>query len=265
VQKPVTVGDVMDLFIKEIPGSPFEKTVDTLKAGDRNQEVTGIITTMFATMDVIKKAIQLKANFIIAHEPTFYNHLDDTSWLEHDEVYKYKADLLKKNGIAVWRCHDYIHSHKPDGVRTGLVNALLWEKYVDKENPSIIHVPTMSFKEVLVHSKKKLDIATVRYEGDLLQPCSRILLLPGAAGGKTQIEFVGKLKPDVLMVGELSEWETAEYIRDARLQGRKIALIVLGHAASEEPGLQWMLAWLKPKLPGIKVDHIVSGNPLSFF
>src|SRR5947209_8171559 len=67
----VTVGEVMDVFIKQVPGAPLPNTVDTLKAGSRNTVVTGIITTMFATIDVINKAIDAKANFIIAHEPTF--------------------------------------------------------------------------------------------------------------------------------------------------------------------------------------------------
>ena len=91
----IMVGDIIDLFIKQIPDAPIKDTVDTLKSGSRDIVVTGIVTTMFATIDVIKKAIAVKANFIIAHEPTFYNHADDTSWLESDDVYQFKRDLLK--------------------------------------------------------------------------------------------------------------------------------------------------------------------------
>src|SRR6478736_5098304 len=46
----VTVGDIMDLFIKQVPGAPFSNTVDTLKAGTRDIKVTGVVTTMFATI-----------------------------------------------------------------------------------------------------------------------------------------------------------------------------------------------------------------------
>jgi hypothetical protein len=67
-----------------------------------------------------------------------------------------------------------------------------------------------------------------------------------------------------LIVGEVSEWETAEYIRDANLLGSKIALIVLGHALSEEPGMEWLVEWLQPKLPGTKIIHIPSGNPFTW-
>src|SRR5688572_14227041 len=71
-----TVGEIMDLFISKVKGSPFPQTVDTLKAGSRDRQVKGIITTMFATIPVILEAKKSGANFIIAHEPTFYNHLD---------------------------------------------------------------------------------------------------------------------------------------------------------------------------------------------
>ncbi|MDB5261125.1 MAG: NGG1p interacting factor [Adhaeribacter sp.] len=259
-----TVGQIINLFLKEVSGAPFDKTVDTLKSGNLDTKVTGIVTTMFATVEVIRKAVALGANFIIAHEPTFYNHQDDTAWLEQDDVYRYKAGLLKKHNIAVWRNHDYIHSHKPDGVQTGLVAALGWQKYYNPENRNRFVIPSISLKALIAHSKEKLSIETVRYIGDLSQTCQRILLMPGASGGRRHIEEMMKEKPDVIMCGEAPEWETVEYVRDAQAKGDKLSLVLLGHAVSEEPGAEWMASWLKPKVPGVKITHLRSRNPLSF-
>jgi putative NIF3 family GTP cyclohydrolase 1 type 2 len=89
-------------------------------------------------------------------------------------------------------------------------------------------------------------------------------LLPGAAGGKRQISEMSTKKPDVLICGEISEWETAEYVRDAQAKGDKLSLIVLGHIASEEPGSEFMIGWLKQNVPNIKAIHIHPGNSLSF-
>ncbi|MEO6686626.1 MAG: Nif3-like dinuclear metal center hexameric protein, partial [Dyadobacter sp.] len=83
-------------------------------------------------------------------------------------------------------------------------------------------------------------------------------------GGPMQVSTAEKEKPDVLIVGELSEWETAEYIRDARSFGQKISLIVLGHAMSEEPGMEWFAEWLQPKLPDVKITHLASGDPFTW-
>ncbi len=66
--------------------------------------------------------------------------------------------------------------------------------------------------------------------------------MPGAAGGMAQIGLLQKEKPDVLICGEIKEWETAEYIRDMRQMGLKTSLIIPGHSVSEEPGLEWLVA-----------------------
>ncbi len=259
-----TVQEVIDMILTSIPGAPFPKTVDTIKAGDASQVVTGIVTTMFATDAVIEKAIKAGANFIIAHEPTFYNHADDVAWLANDEVYKYKKDLLEKSKIVVWRFHDGIHAHKPDGVLTGVLNALGWGKYYDANNPSVISIPPAPLKEIIGHLKNKLAISHLRFVGDLSQSCSHIALLPGSAGRMAQIGLLQKERPDILICGEISEWETAEYVRDSRKMGLKTSLIVLGHALSEEPGLEWLTNWLQPQIPGIKVTHIPSNNPFTW-
>ncbi|MCG2612927.1 Nif3-like dinuclear metal center hexameric protein [Terrimonas sp. NA20] len=262
-QEELNVGQIMDAFIKEVPGSPFEKTVDTLKSGDRNIKVKGIITTMFATIDVINKAIALNANFIIAHEPTFYNHADETAWLKNDDVFNYKMDLLKKHNIAVWRNHDYIHMHQPDGVRDYVVRRLGWTKQYDTES-WVADIQSSSLQTLIMHAKKSLGIKQLRYIGDPRQVCKKILLMPGAAGGQRQITAIGSRKPDVLMCGEIQEWETAEYVRDARSKGDKLSLIVLGHIPSEEPGSAYMAEWVKQKFPAIPVKHVGAGSPFSF-
>jgi putative NIF3 family GTP cyclohydrolase 1 type 2 len=263
-QAPITVGQVMDLILKTIPGAPFAKTVDTLKSGSSSQTVTGIVSTMFATTEVIEKTIAAGANFIIAHEPTFYNHADETDWLKDDDVFQHKHDLLTKNNIAVWRFHDYWHSHRPDGIRTGMLAKLEWEKYVDPANVQLLTLPATPLHQLITHAKQKLGIKQVRVVGDRNQSCQRVLLLPGASGGRNQIAAIEKAKPDVVLCGESSEWETPEYVRDARQQGRKLSLIILGHIMSEAAGMEWLVSWLKPQLPGVKIAYIPSENPFTY-
>jgi putative NIF3 family GTP cyclohydrolase 1 type 2 len=258
-----TVGQIMDMFIKTVPGGPLENTVDTLKSGSRDMKVTGIVTAMFPTVKVIKKAISLGANFIVCHEPTFYNHTDDVSWLQNDEVYRYKADLLQTNNITVWRNHDYIHRLVPDGVTTALIAQLDWKQYQQTSNTFLLN-PNVSLGDLIKKIKDKLGIDKVRYVGDLNQSCSNVLLMPGAAGGKAQISAIEAYKPDVLVCGEISEWETAEYVRDAISEGKILGLVVVGHIASEEAGSEFMMNWLRQHLTGIKVTHVPSGFSLSF-
>jgi putative NIF3 family GTP cyclohydrolase 1 type 2 len=260
----MTVKQVIAALVADIPGAPFPNTVDTIKAGDGDQEVKGIVTTMFATDDVIAKAIRLKANFIIAHEPTYYNHADETKWLGDDAVLKWKQEYLKRNGITVWRFHDGIHRHNPDGIRMGVMQALGWEKLYNPGDPSLVVLPPTSLGDLIGLLKNKLGIGQVKYIGDLKEPCAKVVLLPGASGGQKQIGAIQQYQPHVLICGEINEWETSEYVRDARFMGRKVALVVLGHSVSEEAGMIWLAGVLQQKAPGIPVSHVPSGDAFSW-
>src|SRR5689334_5114758 len=68
--KALTIAQVIDQIKKSINFNSSSGTVDTVKSGNPGQAVSGIVTTMFATVDVIRKAASLGANLIIAHEPT---------------------------------------------------------------------------------------------------------------------------------------------------------------------------------------------------
>ena len=260
----MTIREVIAALLADIPGAPVPNTVDTIKAGNPDQPVMGIVTTMFATDEVIAKTVRLGANFIIAHEPTFYNHPDEVKWLGNDPVLKAKQELLKAHGICVWRFHDGIHRHVPDGIRMGVMQALGWETFYNPADPMLVEAPAESLGNIITLLKKKLGIGHLKYIGDPDQPCSRMVLLPGAPGGQRQIGAIRKYQPDLLITGELNEWETSEYVRDARFIGEKIALVVLGHSVSEEPGMEWLVPVLRQKAPGIPVTHIVSGDAFSW-
>lgn len=254
-----TVQQVIDIILKEIPGFDLQNSVDTIKAGSKDASVSAIVTTMFPTVEVIKKAITLKANFIIAHEPTFYNHADILNWVSNNEVQQKKLQLLNENSITVWRAHDCLHAFQPDGIIYGLIKKLNWSTYY--KSGITVNIPATSLKKIIKHCKTQIGIQQVKVIGDPGQLCRKIALLPGAWGGQLQISTIINEQPDVIIVGEISEWETAEYIRDARLMGASISLIILGHAVSEEPGMEWMAAWLQTKISGVAVSHIPSNDP----
>jgi hypothetical protein len=67
-----------------------------------------------------------------------------------------------------------------------------------------------------------------------------------------------------LVVGEFRELETEEYEREEKSIGSKTALIVLGHSVSEEPGMEYLVEWLQPKLSGLKITHVPSKSPFTW-
>ena len=69
-------------------GEPIneEKTRDKVLFGSPDQELKGIVTTCYASVEVIQKAIDVGANLIISHEALFWNHGDHTDWLQDNKT-----------------------------------------------------------------------------------------------------------------------------------------------------------------------------------
>ena len=255
-----TVQQIIDIIIKDVKGAPFPKTVDTIKYGSSDMVVKGIVTTMFPTVDIIEKTATLGANFIIAHEPTYYNGQDNTNWVADNKIVKQKQELLEKHKITIWRFHDYCHSMVPDMVGYGILKKMNWLSYYTNGETTLT-IPPVSLQQLVQQLKSKLEIKHVRVMGNLSASCSLIAMLPGSAGGQRQVSLIENKNPDVLIVGEQVEWETTEYIRDSLKLGGKTALVILGHSVSEEPGMVALVDWLQPKIEGIKITHIASGDP----
>ena len=256
------VREVIETILKEVPGAPLQDTVDTVKSGDDAAVVTGIVTTFIATAEVLRRAASLGANFIITHEPTYFNHWDRVDWLADDPVYQAKRALIEENDLVIWRFHDHWHMHQPDGILTGMVKMLGWEKYQDADQPELFHVPTTPLSELAVFFKEKLAIPRIRMVGPAEMACQKVAMSVGSYPGEGQIGALRELGADVLVCGEASEWQVYEYIRDANGLGLHRGLIVLGHERSEEPGMAYLAGWLKERLPGLPIQHIPAGDPL---
>lgn len=243
------------------PGDP-SPTVDTVKCGDPGAPVRGVVVSFMATRDVLRRSVELGANLVITHEPTFYNHLDETAWLRGDPVYESKRAFLDESGLVVWRCHDGWHRRKPDGVCEGMAAAFGWAGRELPGRPGRYELEALSLGDLACRCKVSVGLAAARVAGDPSQVCRRIALLVGAWGGRAQIDALREPDIDAVICGESPEWETCEYVRDSAAAGRPKGLIVLGHANSEEAGMAWMATWLRPLLPAeIAITHVPAGDP----
>jgi putative NIF3 family GTP cyclohydrolase 1 type 2 len=258
-----TANEIIDTILRAVPGAPLPETVDVFKAGDPNQEVTGIVTTFIATLDVLRKVVASSANLVITHEPTFYDHWDKVDWLAEDPVYQAKKQYIDDHGIIIWRFHDHWHMHVPDGILTGLIITLGWSAYQDAEIAYLFNIPPTPFGELVTFLKGKLAIPMVKVGGATDMTCQRAAILMGSGPGEWQINSLGRLGADVVVCGETVEWQVCEYVRDAVAAGLNKAMIIVGHERSEEDGMGYLVEWLRPKLPGIPITHIPAGDPVS--
>jgi putative NIF3 family GTP cyclohydrolase 1 type 2 len=250
--------------IKAHVGVPWtEPTVDTFKAGDPQSHVTGIAVTMMTTLDVLQRAAANGQNLIITHEPTFYDHMDNPVQLpqgEDDAVLKEKRAFIAEHHLVIWRFHDYWHRRKPDGIEAGNVHALGWEKYQDPANQYLFTIPETTVAKLAEELRAKLHAAVPRLAGDREMKVTRVAFSPGSAGFHRETGALEMPDVQVLIAGETHEWETVEYVTDARSEGRGKALILLGHIASEQAGMEECARWLKKFIAGVPIEFVPTAD-----
>jgi putative NIF3 family GTP cyclohydrolase 1 type 2 len=279
---------VVDAIIACSGVPKLEITCDTYLSGTPDVEVTGIVTTFMATVEVIKEAISLDANLIITHEPTYFTGRDSTDWLTDDPVYHAKKKLLDENGIVIWRYHDHMHMKKPDGIYEGLLKELDWESYVPEELSSIradglsaegeafaasfgdyYIIPKTTLKELADYFMTRLAMKHIRILGDPEMECSRIGILVGGGslglGAEEMPMQVMRLKDlEVIVCGEITEWTLPSYVNDAQALGFRKALLIVGHERTEEWGMKYMAQWLKPHVSGLPVTFVDAKEPFTY-
>jgi putative NIF3 family GTP cyclohydrolase 1 type 2 len=260
--KQMTARELVAKIQKQVGVDWQKDTVDTFKAGNPGTPVTGVAVTMMATLDVLQRASAKGLNFIITHEPTFYAHLDKPEGIpESDPVWAEKRAFIEKHGLVVWRFHDHWHMRKPDGIESGMVHALGWEKFQNSANQYLFVLPETTLAGLARQVAKKLDSSVVRVVGDRNMKVTKVGFSPGAAGAQPEIGALEQDDVQVLLVGETREWETVEYAADAVSEGRKKALIVIGHIPSEQAGMEECARWLKEFVKNVPVEFVPAKQP----
>lgn len=257
-----TAREIIAAIQRQIPIGWDAPTVDTFKAGNPDTPLNGIAVTMMATMDVLQRAAAHGDNLIITHEPTFFDHLDTPQGIKDDDaVWKEKREFIEQHGLVVWRFHDHWHSRTPDGILVGMTRVLGWTHFQSPDNPHLYSLPATTLRKLAADVARKLDRPILRIVGDPAMPVRRVALAPGASGFARQVAALELDDVDVLVAGESREWETVEYAADAVSQGRKKALILIGHVPSEQAGMEDCTSWLKSFVKGVRIEFVATQQP----
>ncbi len=251
--------------IDSFTGKPIDEatTRDKVLYGDTAQECTGIVTCIWPTVDIIRKARELGANCIISHEAIFWNHGDHQDVVGGTVAFAAKKELLDEWGGAVWRCHDYIHSRVPidtdgalaDGIFYGLADKLGWLDYRVGDDPGFClnyEIPETDATDLARELVQKLELNGTRITGDPHARVRRVRIpmhVTGEAKSDThEINATDAGGDDCLMTMEFIDFTTCEYIRDAGMLGQNKCAITIGHFNLEEPGMEYMVRWLPAAL-----------------
>lgn len=240
--------------IRASHGPQEESTCDVVKCGDQEQECTGVLVTCFASVDMIREAIDRGANLIVVHEPLFWNHEDKTDWIMESKVFREKMALLKKGNIVVWRDHDYIHGGTPkeegrtlpDGIFCGIAQELGWERYaVNSElKPLVFRIPATNAQKLGQILKEKLALNGIRIIGDKSTNVSTVFICKHLSGNEWDLRKIKRIEQegaDAIIPLEIVDWTLPAYVRDCCQLGEKKVVYNLGHFNFEEFGMKCLV------------------------
>jgi putative NIF3 family GTP cyclohydrolase 1 type 2 len=235
---------------------------DTFKSGGPDSEVTGIATTCFVTLDVIRRASAAGLNMIIPHEDTYWNDRDDTAIVEKDALYQQKRALMTEKNIVVFRIHDHMHVQRPDFTYVGSARAIGFDpKHEDPPGSHRFVIPETTLGALASRIKQQAGARALRVVGDPNARVSRVRLGVGYASPPINGGDI-----DVLVSGEQQEsdanFDSQPYAYDAAALGLAKGIILLGHTISEEAGMLEMAQWIKGFVPEIPVQLVKAGEPL---
>lgn len=266
--------------IQQNLGVPWKApTSDAFQLGQADAEVTGVVTSFAASLEVMHKAVAAGRNMIVSRETPLWDRNSAPGGrgrgrgpapeaLMKNPTYALKKEYAEKNKLIVYRLSENWGVRKQNGQLFGLAKALGWDKNYTSigaepwlKSGGYFDIPAGTLKSTAQAMKSKLRMKSIRMVGDPTTPVSRAALSPG-------YYLVPDLEKDLtipgvnlIVIGEPVEWEASPYFADLVASGQKKGLIILGNEVSEEPGSGEMAAWLKTFVSEVPIEWIPAGEP----
>lgn len=221
------------------------------RLGDPGVEVTGVLVCWMCTLEAVSRATDEGCNLIVTHEQLHYPHVLPQPTLEGAMTWPVnhaRITALAKHDLVVYRAHGILDRFcilDEFGRTLNLPEPSVRDGYY-----RVYDVQPTPVVQVVERAKQRLGLAYLRVTGSLDNMVRRIGLPWGGLGLSVNVGFLNGLLaygPDCLIAGETDEY-AQRFCQDAG-----VVLIETGHAASEEPGLEYFTRWLAEQLEPTKV------------
>lgn len=250
--------EILDKLIRYSP-VPVSPTVDTVKYGDPEREVSKLAFCFTATPKVLAEAKKWGADAIVTHEPTFYDHYDN---FVQNRLTGKKMDAVRDCGAVIMRYHDHMHACHPDLIHQAFIDNVGLDCVYDGERMLLLF-DRMTVGKLAQKIKNALDLKYIPVIGNPNLDVRSVALCLGACGDACQQAALEK-SAEVVIAGEISEWRTGEQFRDMSQLGIDSALILIGHCNSEKMGMNALCNRFAKENTGIECRYIDCGNIYSY-
>ena len=237
---------------------------DGIICGEPDKEVKKMAVSCMPTVDVIRDAITWGADLLLTHEPTFYSNNDTR--MENDKTTDKKIELIENAGLSIIRFHDYMHGIEPDMIGVGVLKYIgidgdfVKGKYfgINRFNSHESITPVELAKLI----EERMGVKNVRICGARDIECTKFSVCFGAP--MYVFEEARDEDVELVLVGEVCEWDVAEYIRDTAALGGKKAMLVMGHMGSERDGMRYLEEILKDELENVETKYFDCGEVYTY-
>lgn len=254
------IADVVE-FLEELAPTALAEEWDNvgLLIGDPGRELTAAMTCLTLTSEVAAEAVRREAEFIVTHHPVLFRPVQQiTSETSRGHTLLH----LIENGIAVYSPHTGYDSARA-GINRQLAELLgLADVAVLRPAPPLDggapsdpaelgagrygRLETAVSLEAFIHRvKQRLGLEHVQYVGDGSTPVEGVAVACGSAAGF--MHDAHRVGCQVLVTGEAKFHDCLE----AKALG--VALVLLGHYASERPAMERLADVLQDRFPELTV------------
>ena len=255
---------------------------DGILLGSPEETVTGIVTTFAPTLEVLRRAVASGKNTIICREAPFYSRGERAPlfWrnspappkevIDNDSVCRAKQDFISQNKLVIIRFFDNWDARTTDGQLHGLARVLGWDRFhvsatngADAYDPRNVYFqpPQTSLNNLAQDLKQKLKIHAVRVIGNPTSSVSKVALTHGLLLVADAERILREPDVDVVIAGDVVEWEAGPYFQDLVTARRAKGLILIGDEPSEDPGSGEVASWLKGFVTEVPIEWTPAGEP----
>ena len=221
--------------------APFETADDWdnvgLLTGDPSAEVTGIMVSLDATLDVIADAVSKKANLIITHHPVIFDPMTEVT----QQTSQGKAvSALIKNEISVISAHTNLDSAE-GGVTCTLaekIKLINIKKVEECEFMRIGNLETpMDVRQFAQYISKTLPSKQIETAGRPPGKINNVCIMAGSGGG--YMKEAAAVGADIFLTGSIKHENAVEACNLG------IFVMSAGHYETETPVLPKIKAYLQ--------------------
>jgi len=243
----------------------------TLIHGSGDAPVTGIMVATVPSLAVLRQAVASGCNLILSAEAPLYSRplpadanpmaKAGAERLFAEPVFKQKAAFIADHKLVIYRLPTRSEEPGPAAYLPLFTNHLARAMGLSQTADGwVFDTASVTLGTLVQRAQSAVGAhGGLRMIGDPAMPVRKVCVVPATTDLAATLTHLRQA--DVLVAGDLREWELVPYIADSRAAGHPKGLVALGRILSEQPGTRALAAALKVAHPGLTVNFAPHTDP----